>query len=217
MTDINMLESEFKKEWENVGVYHGKSLINNLPSWEHIVHILNNFIVEDQEKNPQDIFAPHEIRYKNIVAVKKFLFETGTNESESDATFFFALFLDYKNKPLSIFSKEIRDDINLIGETLKIDYTFHELKICLSDKIVPYEFHKNNTYVIQLQGINEWKLKNTITGLESSYILEPGDCLFFKEYMPHSLTNKAPRSSLIGNFSLRDEESMWGHDLGGEA
>ena len=40
MNSTDTLSSEFKKEWDRVGVYHAKGFVKNPPSWEEVLNIL---------------------------------------------------------------------------------------------------------------------------------------------------------------------------------
>jgi hypothetical protein len=214
MDNIDILRSQFHSEWNKNGVYHAKNLIKNLPTWEEIIKILNKEITKKSEPefftNKTNV-ADYEIVYKDLIAMKKLYFnkdhlttkvtESINNGIESDATFFFSLFFK-KERLNEIISESLINEIKTMNQAFDIDSHFISLKIALADKIVPFESHEKNTCIIQLAGINIWNLRDKKNGLEKSYVVEPGDCLFFKENIEHELTNKEPRSSIVGRFEF---------------
>jgi hypothetical protein len=213
-TSLDNFRSDFDTEWNKYGVYHAKGLINNLPNWEEIIKVLNKEI-RTQDHNIFTIPSNNnfEIVYKDIIAMKKLSYSDEARELnsmnpnsndhsiESDATFFFALCFN-PDKLKSLFSKSLTDEIDSINKIFDIDASYSSLKIALADKFTPYESHKWHTCIIHLAGTNLWKLRNKEVGLDNSYLVEPGDCLFFKEWVEHELSNDEPRSSLVGRFTL---------------
>jgi hypothetical protein len=195
------LKPKFYEEWEKNGAYHGKGLINNLPQWEDIISTLNKASRENVPENNDRQSAEFEVWYKNILAVKKVNYEGSLAIIESDIQLFFSLFFmeyDIPNIISPLIYKEIKD----IENTLNINTDFNSLKISLSNKFVTWESHTWHTCILQLKGINHWGLRDKRTGFESSYLLEPGDLLFFKEGVDHQVSNDDARSSLVGRFTF---------------
>jgi hypothetical protein len=214
MDNIDILRSQFQSEWNNNGIYHAKNFIKNLPTWEEIIKILNKEIrTQDNNLFTEPSSKNFEIVYKDIVAMKKLSYSDEKRRAnsmkpnlndhsiESDATFFFSLFFK-KERLHKIVSKSLINEIKNMNKSFDINTYFVSLKIALSDKVVAFESHKENTCVIQLAGTNIWNLRNRENGLEKSYLVEPGDCLFFKENIEHELTNEEPRSSIVGRFEF---------------
>jgi hypothetical protein len=198
------LKSDFQKEWNSVGVYHAKALIKDLPNWEDILNILNRAIRDEDPKILLQSGNDFEIIYKDLFAIKKLSYPDKNSSRhivESDATFFFSLFFD-KETFASVISESIKNQITELDKVLDIKLDYTSLKISLSDKFVPYEVHDWHTCIIHLAGTNEWRLRNKSIGLEKLYVVEPGDILLFKKGIEHELTNKKPRSSLVGRFTL---------------
>jgi hypothetical protein len=203
---MNSLRSDFQKEWNEVGVYHAKGLIKDLPDWEEILNILNRAIRDKDSKIPLQSENDFEIIYKDLFAMKKLIYPEKNNivqVVESDATFFFSLFFNQETFG-SVISESIKNQVIELDKTLNIKSDYASLKIALSDKFVPYEVHEWNTCIIHLAGINEWKLKDESIGLEKLYLVEPGDILLFKKGVEHELTNEKPRSSIVGRFEIGD-------------
>jgi hypothetical protein len=214
MDNLNNLRSRFNNEWNKTGIYHAKNLIKNLPTWEEIIKILNKEITKKGEPEfftSDDMVQDYEIVYKDIIAMKKLYFnkdkltvklkEEFDNGIESNATFFFSLFFK-KERFNQIVSESLVNEIKNMNEIFDIDTHFISLKIALADKVVPFESHEKNTCVVQLAGTNVWNLRDKKNGLETSYIVQAGDCLFFKENIEHELTNEEPRSSIVGRFEF---------------
>lgn len=205
MNNANQLKENFIKDLKIVGAHHGKKLIIDLPSWDYILNVLNNAIKDENSSMNIKVNTDYEIIYKDLIAMKRIVHEEKTyNHSiESDATFFFSIFFS-GNTQSKVVSQSLQTQIDKIKKTLDIEIGLNSLKIALSDKFVPPESHDDNTTIIQLQGTNNWTLRDNKNGTVLSYTLEPGDCLFFNERMVHSLTNDKPRSSLVGMFILGD-------------
>ena len=199
------LKENFIKDLQTVGAHHSKKIINELPSWDYILNVLNGAIQDQYSSIKIHANTDYEIIYKDLIAMKRIKHEEKTyNHSiESDATFFFSLFFDeytYSN----VISQSLQKQIDEIKETLDIEAKLNSLKIALADKFVPPESHDGNTMIVQLQGTNTWTVIDNKNNKDLLYVLEPGDCLFFNEKMKHSLTNDKPRSSLVGMFVLGD-------------
>jgi hypothetical protein len=207
MNNFDNLKNDFIKKWKQDGSYLAKNLYGNLLDWEDILNILNK---EIRVKKPLNILSNNknnfEIVYKDLIAVKQIADWNGPL-IESDATFFFSLFFDTTGKK-ELIPESISNKIYTMNKIIDIKIKFTSLKIALADKFVPYEYHDKNTIVIQLQGTNNWSLRDRITQNVSSYFLEPGDCLLFKSNMDHSLTNESPRSSIVGTFILGDSHEQ---------
>ena len=201
--NIDEAVDSFYKQWDQFGSAHIKSLINDLPDWQKILGMLNSETrLDDWTDMAGD--SRWEIKYKNIFAVKKIEYDKEGNPSvESDATFFFSLFFESNKIGLKL-SKSLEDQVNVMSNRLNIDTDYNSVKISLSPKHVPYESHVWHTCIIQLQGINNWSLRDTRSQFEKEYLLEPGDCLFFKEGIEHRVTNDEPRSSLVGRFTFNE-------------
>ena len=209
MSNSNTLKDDFIDQYSRTGSYLAKNLYGELLSWGEILDILNNAIqTETTEKDLINYSKGHdwEIIYKDLMAIKKVNFDqiTGKHFVESDATFFFSIFFTHPTFLKMVPQVTTKKIINTLRETFDIEAYISAMKIALSDKFVPYEDHDGNTVIIQLQGTNTWMLRDKETKNTSSYLLEPGDCLLFKEKMEHSLTNDNPRSSFVGNFFLGD-------------
>jgi hypothetical protein len=198
----NNLKNDFIAKWNKDDAYHAKNVYGNLLNWEDILNILNKEIRSEKlTVNFNNAKSnSYEIIYKDLIAMRKIADWNGPL-IETDATFFFSLFFD-TDKFITMVPESVINKINEINKMLDIHTRFVSLKIALSDKFVPYEYHKGNAIIIQLQGTNEWNLRNRTTQEVSSYLLEPGDCLLFKANTDHSLTNYSPRSSIVGSFTL---------------
>ena len=198
----NNLKNDFIAKWKQDGAYHAKNLYGNLLNWEDILNILNKEIRSEKLIVDWALASDnsHEIIYKDLIAVKKIADWNGPL-IETDATFFFSLFFD-TGKFITMVPESVNNKINEINKMLDIRTHFRSLKIALSDKFVPYEYHDGDSIIIQLQGTNEWSLRNRTTQEVNLYLLEPGDCLLFKSKIDHSLTNSGPRSSIVGSLSL---------------
>ena len=208
MSNLETLRTDFDRDWNSIGVYHGKGLITDLPSWEDVLNILN---AAARDKDPQinqyiKSSQQFEVIYKDMLAIKTLKYDDediNLFNIESDATFFFSLFFstsDVSNK----ISPSISNQIDNMNIAFDIDTDFSSLKISLSEKFVPYESHEWHTCIIHLKGTNNWNLRDNRTGMQKLYVLEAGDCLFFKEGIEHELSNEKPRSSLVGRFTLGD-------------
>lgn len=215
MNDINNIKSDFEKEWNSVGVYHGKGFFKDLIDWEEILNILNREITKKTPKVPLKINNDFEIIHKDILAVKKLSYldkNYDKHKVESDATFFFSLFFFEETIGLVI-PKSIRNKISELDYILDTKSNYSSLKISLSDKFVPYESHDWHTCIIQLAGTNEWKLRKSPFDSEKLYFMEQGDVLIFKEGFEHQITNEKPRSSMVGRFTLgksyQEEVKTW--------
>ena len=220
MSSLENIRSDFNSEWNKVGVYHGKNLIKNIPSWEEILKTLN---AEIRRPNPTLFTEPSsndfEIVYKDMIAMKRLHFNDeqrlqNTEEAnrhgygiESDATFFFSLFFE-QDRLGEILSESTNNDIKNINKILDVDTSFTSLKVSLADKLTPFESHVGHTCIIQLSGISFWKLRDRKVGLDDLYVVGPGDYLFFKENVEHELSNEEPRSSLVGRFTF-GESHEW--------
>ena len=204
--NVDLLREDFYKQWNNNGVAHIKGCVNDLPDWEKILKMLN-MASRTTEEHQEFVNPPEfEIPYKNILAIKKVVYDDAPNPQpkiESDATFFFSLFFSPKDIGTRL-SESLCNQIKSIDKKLSIESAFNSLKISLSDKFVPYESHTWHTCIIQLQGINHWYLRDKKIDLDETYLLEPGDCLFFKEGVEHQLFNEEPRSSLVGRFEFKE-------------
>jgi hypothetical protein len=214
MNNLDNLRSDFDKEWQRYGVYHGKNLIKNIPSWEEILKTLNS---EIRRPNPTLFTEPSnndfEIVYKDMIAMKKLHFsdeqilknaaEANTHGYgiESEATFFFSLFFE-KDRLSEILPESTVADIESINKIIDVDTSFTSLKVSLADKLTPFEAHVGHTCIIQLSGLSFWKLRDKEVGLDDLYVIGPGDYLFFKENVEHELSNEEPRSSLVGRFTF---------------
>ena len=204
MNDTDQIKSNFKKEWNDIGVYHYKGFFKDLIDWEEILNILNRAITKKTPKVPLQIENDFEIIYKDILAVKKLSYldkNSDTHKVESDATFFFSLFF-FEETMGSVIPKLIRNKISELDHILDTESSYSSLKISLSDKFVPYESHDWHTCIIQLAGTNDWKLRKSPSDLEKLYFMEPGDVLIFKQGFEHQITNEKPRSSMVGRFTL---------------
>jgi hypothetical protein len=204
--NVDSLKEDFYKQWNNNGVAHIKDCVSDLPDWEKILKMLNmaSRSTGEHQKfvNPPEF----EIPYKNMLAVKKVVYDDAPipqPKIESDATFFFSLFFSAKDINTRL-SESLYNQIKSIDKKLSIESDFNSLKISLSDKFVPYESHSWHTCIIQLKGINHWYLRDKRIDLDETYFLEPGDCLFFKEEVEHKLSNDEPRSSLVGRFTFNE-------------
>lgn len=209
MNNINSIRSDFEKEWNSVGVYHGKGFFKDLIDWEEILNILNRAITKRTPKVPLSVKNNFEIIYKDIIAMKKLSYldkNSGEHKVESDATFFFSLFFFEDAMGLSI-PKSIRNKISELDHILDTQSNYSSLKISLSDKFVPYESHDWHTCIIQLAGTNDWKLRKNPFDVENLYFMEPGDVLIFKEGFEHQITNEKPRSSIVGRFTLGESHN----------
>lgn len=207
MNSTDTLSSEFKKEWDRVGVYHAKGFVKNPPSWEEVLNILNTAI---RDKNPKAGLKEHsyfEIIYKDLFAMKKISYKERTHGSEtieSHATFFYSLFFNSESLG-SVISESVKNQIEDLDKILDIKSSYTSLKIALSDKIVPYEIHNWDTCILHLAGTTDWRLRGGLHGPEKLYVLEPGDILFFKEGIEHELINEKPRSSVVGTFKMGEK------------
>jgi hypothetical protein len=92
MNDINNIKSDFEKEWNSVGVYHGKWFFKDLIDWEEILNILNREITKKTPKVPLKINNDFEIIHKDILAVKKLSY-LDKNYEYSDYVFILTLSL----------------------------------------------------------------------------------------------------------------------------
>jgi hypothetical protein len=207
MNNLTTLRTDFDTNWNADGVFYSKGIISGLPEWGDILNILNKSIrCESSALNLSDDID-YEVVYKDLKATKKLSYSKdvyGSSVIESDATFFFSLFFTQDTAEIFI-PDSIKKQIEDINQALDIQANFRSLKIALSDKFVPYESHETgHTCIIQLAGTNNWSLRDKASGLQKSYILEPGDLLLFKEKIEHELTNEEPRSSLVGFFDLGD-------------
>ena len=201
MNNVANLKNDFAVKWKQDNGYLAKNLYGNLLSWEDILNILNKAIRSENPKLNLTTNNNFEIIYKDLLAMKKISRWEPNLKIESDATFFFSLFFD-NDTFLEMIPESVQNKINIINKEFDILTNLNSLKISLSDKFVPYEYHDSNTIIIQLQGTNTWSLRDRITKNVSTYLLEPGDCLLFKGNVDHSLTNDAPRSSMVGKFIL---------------
>jgi hypothetical protein len=214
MSNLDTLRSDFDREWSKYGVYHGKNLITNIPSWEEILKTLN---AEIRRPNPTLFTEPSnndfEIVYKDMIAMKKLYFDDeqllkNSAEAnlhgygiESEATFFFSLFFE-KDRLNEILPESTISDIKSINKIIDVDTSFTSLKVSLADKLTPFESHVGHTCIVQLSGLSFWKLRDKEVGLDDLYVVGPGDYLFFKENVEHELSNEEPRSSLVGRFTF---------------
>lgn len=208
MSSLDIVGSEFKKEWDRVGVYHAKKLIKDMPSWGEILGILNTAIRNENPKIKLQTSNDFEIIYKDLFAMKKLVYLEKNHFSqtvESDATFFFSLFFNQETFG-SVISESIKDQIEELDKILKINSNYTSLKISLSDKLVPYETHAWHTCILHLAGTTDWRLKGGAHGPEKLYVLEPGDILFFKQGVEHELINETPRSSIVGRFDMEEDD-----------
>lgn len=205
LNQMNIQESvnSFHDQWNEFGAAHLKGFIIDLPDWKDIINLLNLETRASQWQSVQP--SPDwEIKYKNILAVKKIEYDSdGQPSVESDATFFFSLFFSSKELHVKL-SESLQNQISNMNKILGIDSDYNSVKISLSPKYVPYESHDWHTCIIQLQGINTWSLRDKGSQFEKTYLLEPGDCLFFKEEVEHKLSNDGPRSSLVGRFTFNE-------------
>ena len=202
----DLLVEDFYKQWNNNGVAHIKNCVTDLPEWEKILKMLNLASRETESNLKWSSLPAFEIPYMNILAVKKVAYNDAPipePKIKSDATFFFSLFFSPKDIDTSL-SESLSNQIKDINKNLNIDSEYDSLKISFSDKFVPYESHTWHTSIIQLKGINHWYLRDKRVGLEEMYIVEPGDCLFFKEGVEHQISNEEPRSSLVGRFAFKE-------------
>jgi hypothetical protein len=198
------LVDDFYSQWSQHGAAHIKDFIKDLPDWEKILGMLNSETRLDSWSD-MDGERKWEIKYKNILAVKKIGHDQDDQPFvESEATFFFSLFFPEKELHLKL-SESLQNQIISMNESLGIDTDYNSVKISLSPKHVPYESHVWHTCIVQLQGINNWSLRDKRSQFEKSYLLEPGDCLFFKEGVEHKLSNDEPRSSLVGRFTFNED------------
>jgi hypothetical protein len=211
MSNLETLRTEFDAQWGADKIFYGKSIINNLPDWEDILKILNKSIRDENSKLDLSNDIDYEVVYKDLKATKKLSYSAetyGSSTIESDATFFFSVFFTQDTAD-DLIPNSIKEQVNSINQILDIKAHFRSLKIALSDKFVPYESHETgHTCIIQLAGTNVWNLRDRASGLQKSYTLEPGDLLLFKEKIEHELTNKDPRSSLVGFFDLGDSHEQ---------
>jgi hypothetical protein len=207
MSNLKTLRTDFDSQWDTEGIFFAKGIINGLPEWGEILGILNKSIRNKESALNLSDDIDFEVVYKDLKATKKLSFDSetyGSSTIESDATFFFSVFFTQDTAEILI-PKSIKEQIEYINQSLDINANFRSLKIALSDKFVPYESHETgHTCIIQLAGTNVWNLRYKTSGLQKSYILEPGDLLLFKEKIEHELTNEEPRSSLVGFFELGD-------------
>ena len=207
MSNLKTLRTDFDSQWSSDGVFYGKGIIHSLPEWADILNILNKSIRDEDSKLNLSDDIDYEVVYKDLKAIKKLSYSDdvyGSSTIESDATFFFSVFFT-QDTVETLLPNSIKEQIESINKELDIKAHFRSLKIALSDKFVPYESHETgHTCIIQLAGTNVWNLRDTASGLQKSQILEPGDILLFKEKIEHELTNKEPRSSLVGFFDLGD-------------
>jgi hypothetical protein len=202
MTTYSLLD-DFYSQWSQDGAAHIKNFINDLPDWQKILGMLNSETRIDSWSD-MDGERKWEVKYKNILAVKKIEYDQENHPFvESDATFFFALFFPEKELHVKL-SESLQNQIIDMNKILDIDTDYNSVKISLSPKHVPYESHVWHTCIIQLQGINNWSLRDKRSQFEKEYLLEPGDCLFFKEGVEHQLSNDEPRSSLVGRFTFNE-------------
>jgi hypothetical protein len=192
----NDIVLKFYEAWERDGAYHGKGLINNLPEWSDILSTLNQASRSNVPVNNDRQTAEFEVWYKNILGVKKVNYEGSLAIVESDIQLFFSLFGQMSN----LVSSSINEQVNNFEDSINIKTDFSSLKISLSDKFVTWESHTWHTCILQLKGINNWELRDKRNGFKSSYLLEPGDILLFKEGVDHQVSNSEPRSSLVGRF-----------------
>lgn len=215
MSSFQGLKKDFVRDWNKTGVYHGKGLIKDLPNWEEILNILNRAITD---KDPQ-INIPSdnnvEIVYKDLIAVKTLEYPEKHYEDTvafspkivSNATFFFSIFFN-KDHLESLVSSKMQEHVLNLEEEFDIKTDYSSLKISLSDRFVPYEVHDWDTCIIHLAGTNEWSLRDKSVGLDSLYILEAGDILFFRKGVEHQLKNDKPRSSIVGRFTLGESHEQ---------
>lgn len=208
MNNLDSLRSDFNKDWNSVGVYHGKGLVADLPSWEDVLGILNNAARDKDPQVNQSIkaSAPFEIIYKDMLANKTIRYDKediNIFDVESEVTFFFSLFFNQDTFG-SVISESVKNQTLELDKLLNIKSEYSSLKISIADKFVPYESHEWDTCILHLAGTTEWRLKGGTHGAEKLYVLEPGDILLFKEGVEHELTNEKPRSSLVGRFILGD-------------
>ena len=207
MSNLKTLRTDFNSQWDTEGIFCAKGIINDLPEWGEILGILNKSIRNKESALNLSDDIDFEVVYKDLKATKKLSFDSevyGSSTIESDATFFFSVFFT-QDTAERLIPESITKQIKEINEALDINANFRSLKIALSDKFVPYESHETgHTCIMQLAGKNVWNLRDTASGLQKSYTLEPGDLLLFKEKIEHELTNEEPRSSLVGFFDLGD-------------
>lgn len=211
MSNLQTLRTDFDSHWNSDGVFYRRGAIDRLPEWADILNILNKSIRDEDSKLNLSDDIDYEVVYKDLKATKKLSYSNetyGSSTIESDATFFFSVFFT-QDTAETLIPKAIKEQIEDINQSLDIKANFRSLKIALSDKFVPYESHETgHTCIIQLAGTNVWNLRDKASGLQKSYILEPGDLLLFKEKIEHELTNEEPRSSLVGFFELGDSHEQ---------
>jgi hypothetical protein len=209
MNTLSTTSLSFDKDWNELGIYHGKKVFHSLPNWEDILNILNAFIRDKENNIALPVDNDFEVVYKDLLAIKKVKYpytDSMAHVIESDATFFFSLFFD-KDRLGQILSQELEKEMKELDKTLDIKTEYGSLKISLSDKFVPYETHSWDTSILQLAGTTNWMLRNKDINFEELYVLEPGDFLLFRKGIEHELSSEKPRASLVGQFEwVKDNE-----------
>lgn len=204
MNSLGVTSLTLNKDWNSLGVYHGKNMFHNLPSWEDILNILNAFTRDKESKTMLSVDNDFEVVYKDLLAIKKVKYphqDSMAHVVESDATFFFSLFFN-KDTLSQLISQQLEEEMKKLDKSLGIKTEYGSLKISLSDKFVPYETHSWDTCILQLAGTTDWMLRNKKNDFEQLYVLESGDFLLFKEGIEHELSSEKPRASLVGHFEL---------------
>ena len=100
--------------------------------------------------------------------------------------------------------KEVDETLAGLSRTSLVDVSGKVIKISMGSRIV--ESHKDQwgALIFHLIGKSTWYLTHTDSGYEDSFIMEPGDLLYFPKEMFHKIVSNSARASVIVPVSCLD-------------
>jgi len=165
-----------------------KSFFNSSVKWQNVLDLIHE----------ESSIANEELKAEAEKATAKgFVNEKTSGNVLIVDDLYFSVALDHSG---SFFPSEIKDILNGISSS-KWDRKFahgnSHLKVSIGSRFVPSHKDVWGAIVFQLTGKSTWYLEHPESNYNESFIVEPGDILYFPKGMFHSIKSNSARSSII--------------------
>lgn len=184
---LNLLSDFSDSTIKNTG-FLVKSFFNSSVKWEDILELIHENSSIDNE----------ELSFEAKKATSNgFVNEKASGNVLIVDDLYFSVALDHNG---SFFPSEIKDTLKGISSSKshkKFVYGSSHIKVSIGSRLVPSHKDKWGAIVFQLTGKSTWNLQYPESGYNESFVVEPGDILYFPQGMFHSIKSNSARSSII--------------------